>query len=437
PTATPFRAREALHAPDWLWFGLDLRLRFEHLTHDFRAAAMGDARALSLRTLLALELRFEPLVVGVELQDSRAYATTETLLNTTVVDPLELLRAYAGLRFGDVLADGDRLTITAGRMTLDLGSRRLLARNDFRNTINAFTGVDLQWTRAQRDSARLFAVVPVRRRPSDAASLHANDAAIDHENLNAWLWGAFYATAPLRGQLRVESYALGLFESDSIAAPSSDRRLVTVGVRVLRPPAEGEVDGQLEVMAQLGRSRASAAATDTRDLRHRAGALHATLGYRAARRGSPRVALQYDFASGDRDPLDGRNGRFDPLFGARRFDFGPTGLYGPLARSNVHAPGARLELTAAHVEVMAGYRAFALASARDAWTAAGIRDPSGASGRFVGHLLELRTRVSALPGNLVLELGGACLLRGEFSERAPDAPTRDAAYVYTQVTGTI
>lgn len=436
--AAPWRVREALGAPDWLWFGAEHRLRFEHLENDFRSAATGDARALSLRTLVNLELRFAWFVTGAELQDSRVYATGATLLSTTLVNPLALLRAYVGVRARDVFATGDQLALTAGRMTLDVGSRRLVARNEFRNTINGFTGVDAAWTSPREHVVRVFAVMPVRRRPSDPDALRDNDFAFDHENPHALLWGAFFGSGPLGPALRLEAYALGLDERDASDAPSANRRLVTLGTRLLRAPVAGELDLQVEAMLQVGRSRSSAAATDLRDLTHRAGSLHLSAGYRVDVGAAPRLVLQYDFASGDRDPDDGVNERFDPLFAARRFEFGPTGLFGAIARSNLHSPGARLELAPhGNVEVLVGYRALALASARDAWTAAAVRDESGRSGRFVGHQLETRLRWNVLPRNLTLEMGGAALLQGNFAERALGAPAPNALYVYTQATGTI
>ena len=38
----------------------------------------------------------------------------------------------------------------------------------------------------------------------------------------------------------------------------------------------------------------------------------------------------------------GENNRFDTLYGARRFDFGPTSIYGPFIRSNLNSPALRL-----------------------------------------------------------------------------------------------
>ena len=61
-------------------------------------------------------------------------------------------------------------------------------------------------------------------------------------------------------------------------------------------------------------------------------------------RWSPRLIFQYDYASGDDDPNDADNNRFDTLYGARRFDFGPTGIYGPFARANLSTPGMRIKL---------------------------------------------------------------------------------------------
>lgn len=51
-----------------------------------------------MRTLLSSELRFLPLGVGAELEDSRAGVSDATRLNTTLANPWELLQGYVGLR---------------------------------------------------------------------------------------------------------------------------------------------------------------------------------------------------------------------------------------------------------------------------------------------------------------------------------------------------
>jgi hypothetical protein len=433
----PWRAHEALGV-SWLRFGLEHRSRFEHLENDFRTANPGNATGLSMRTLLSAEIRFSPVVVGAELADSRVWASDTTTLNTTVVNPLDLLQGYVGLRGHGVLARGDAASLTAGRMTIDLGSRRLVARNEFRNTINAFTGVDLQWTTPGRDTLRAFAVTPLVRLPSTPTGLRDNDLELDRENTDALLWGVFFASRPLRGQVTLEAYVLGLHEGDSDIAPSANRRLVTPGVRALRPSAPGAFDFQLEVMGQFGLSRASAAASDATDLDHLALALHASCGYRFSASWAPRVVLQYDYASGDGAPDDGANNRFDPLFGARRFELGQTGLYGAIARSNVHTPGLRLEVQPHRtVDAFAAYRPVWLASARDAWTSAALRDRTGAAGTFVGQQVEARVRWHVAPRNLALDVGGALFVRGDFAKHAPNGEAAASVYVYSQITVTL
>lgn len=434
---SPWRAHEALGIP-WLRFGLEHRSRFEHLENDFRTANPGNATGYFMRTLVSAELRFLPFVVGAELEDSRAWTSDTTPLNTTLVNPFELLQGYAGLRAESVFTEKDSASLTAGRMTIDLGSRRLVARNEFRNTINGFTGLDLQWTSPARDLFRTFVGMPVVRLPSDPEGLGENRVEFDRENTDALFWAAFFQSRPLAAQVTIEAYVLGLVEGDSDIAPSSNRQLLTPGIRALRAPTPGEFDFQLESMGQFGTSRASVAETDTTDLDHLAFSLHASGGYRFKLPWAPRVVAQYDFASGDSSPEDSGNNRFDPLFGARRFDFGPTSLYGAIARSNVITPGLRLEVQPHRtVDAFAAYRPVWLASARDAWTTAVQRDPTGNSGSFVGQQIEGRVRLHVWPKNLSFDVGGAVFVHGEFAERAPGGNSAPSIYAYTQVTGTI
>lgn len=446
----PFRLYEAAKTAPWLKFGIEHRLRFEHLENDLRVANPGDATGLFLRTLVAAELSLSPVVVGVELQDARQYVLEGTPLNTTTSNPFELLQAYVGLRLKSALQRDDKLSLSIGRLTIDLqragmppssverATRRLIARNEFRNTINGFTGVDLQWTSRDEHFVRFLAVFPVTRSPSDPLELADNHVVFDVENPSTQLWSAFYSSPEILSGSRVEGYVVGLNEDDAEDLPSANRRLLTFGARFYRAAAPGTVDFQLEPMVQVGTSRASIDATDVKDLNHLALSASASVGYQLDAPWKPRVIANYDYATGDADPEDDANNRFDTLYGARRFDWGPTGLYGAFARSNIHSPGVRFEVTPHRmVDAMVAYRWTWLASKKDAWTTAGLRDKTGASGDFIGSQIEGRVRVSPFPRNLAFDVGGAYLMRGGFALDAKDAKNDPAIYFYSAVTGTL
>ena len=80
-------------------------------------------------------------------------------------------------------------------------------------------------------------------------------------------------------------------------------------------------------------------------------------------------------------------------------------------------------------------RGFWLAEDRDAWVGAGLHDPSGDSGRYLGTQVELRLRWDLLPGNVRLEGGFAHLFAGGFRDDAPGSNgAGDATYFYLQAT---
>jgi hypothetical protein len=432
--STPWRLDRALGAPSWLRLGLEQQSRFEHLADDFRGMATDDATALSMRTLASAEASTDTWFGGLELEDSRIYASDATMLNTTLVDPLEVLQAYVGVRAKNLLADQDRFEARAGRITIDLSTRRVVARNRFRNTINGFTGVDAKWTSPRKHVARAFVAVPVTRLPGDPDALADNAIELDEESTDALLTCGYYGSPVLGLASQVELYAIGFHERDGDVA-SRNRRLITFGARWFKQPARGTMDFEIEVIPQVGSARATTAADDSADLDHRALTTHAELGVSPAMPWKPRLAVMHDYASGDRDPQDGSSERFDLLFGARRFDFGPTGIYGPFNRSNIQSPGARISIApTSSFDAFVGYRMFWLASRSDAWVAANVRDPMGDSGSFIGEHVEIQLRWSPLPKNLTLEGGAAYLRRGRFARTAPDTRTADPVYVYTQVT---
>lgn len=435
--AAPWRLGEALGLPEWLEFGGEHRLRYESLDGQFRAGGRGGDQALAFRTLLRAQASHGPWRVGAELQDARlALWDAGTPLDTTQVNALELLQAYAAWRGEGALGAGSTTELLLGRQTLDLGQRRLVARNAFRNTINSFSGGRLHWQGAGGEQLHAFFFLPLARLPDTREGLEEARAVLDEASWAQRFWGLHGRSGELGTAGRLEVYYYDLNEADEEARQTRDRRLHTLGGRLARTPAAGAFDHDLEAALQWGATRASASPADVRDLDQRADFLHVEAGYTFQTAYSPRLSLLYDYASGDEDPTDAQDGRFDTLFGARRFEHGPTGLWGAFARANISSPGYRLQLRLpGRVALMGAHRLYWLAQARDAWTTARVRDPDGSAGRFVGQQFELSARWEAVPGTLTLEGGGAYLAEGEFLGQAPNATGEgDTAYLYGQLT---
>jgi hypothetical protein len=431
----PWRLAEALDAPDRLTIEGSYRVRYEKLHNSFRAFPTAFDRILVQRLLLHVRADFGRFYLGGELQDSRAWLDDAGIpLGTDDVNAVELFRAYVGYRRASVFRDGDSLDVHAGRITIDAGSRRLVARNRFRNTINAFTGVHADWAAPRGSRIQAFFTLPIYRRPWDFERLERNSVVIDDESSRVRFWGVHASRRDLFGGVDGELYVVGLDEDDRPDVPSRNRDLTTPGFRLFTEPAAGAWDFEVEAAAQTGESRATPLPTDVTDLDHRAVFVHAHVARTLERGWRPRIVLQYDYASGDRSPDDGDMERFATLYGARRFEFGPTGIYGALTRRNISSPGLRLEVQPSdRVRGMVAYRAVFLASSRDFWIPTGVRDPTGASGRSVGQQVEARLRYAVLPGNLRLEAGGAFLFEGSFLRSAPNASGEgDTTYFYTQ-----
>ncbi|MBN2702218.1 MAG: alginate export family protein [Methylothermaceae bacterium] len=432
----PWRLRDALGLPDWITFSVNHRTRYETLNNTFRAHTSGDDQILAFRTLVLGEIRFRGFRLGGELEDSRiALDSPGTPVNTTLVNQVELLQAYLAWEGRDVFGSGLDLGVKGGRLTMDFGSRRLIARNRFRNTLNGFDGIDFNLSRAGEWQWRSFFVFPVTRLPGDAEALRRGQTQFDEENGATFFIGTFLGLDRLPLDSRGELYAYYLHEEDTHHHPiaTKNRKLWTPGVRWYRKPDTGRFDFEFEAALQTGSSRASKTSTDSLD--HFAYFGHAAVGYTFDLPWRPRFLVQYDYASGDEDPNDGDHDRFDTLFGARRFEFGPTSIWGAFARGNLNSPGFRVQVKPAPtVDGFFAYRAFWLAEKRDAWTGAGLRDASGGSGGFLGHQIEIRTRWHVIPALMTLEAGWAHLFKGKFARNAPDAPNQrgDSNYFYSQ-----
>ena len=427
-------SQEQLGELPWFTISGSHRTRYEHLLNQFRRDAPGDDVALSLRTILLAEFGSEAVAAGIEVADSRVYLSDgNTPLGTSHVNPIDVLQAYMTAVVPNVLADGSSLRMKLGRQTMDVGSRRFVARNRFRNTINSRTGMDLELTLPDQGRVRAFLTIPVERRVESIAD---NKPKLDIERFESVFWGVVVGSRTWRHGIRAELEVFGIHERDSEEYQTSNRNFVTPGFRILRAPEPGLIDFEIESVVQVGTSRRTSFEDYLTDLDHRAFFAHLALGYTLPSVLHPRLVLQYDHATGDEDPTDGSNGRFDTLYGARRFEYGPTGICSAFARSNVTSPGLRIELTPRRqIRGFIGYRSVWLAQARDAWTTTGVVDFEGLSGRHLGHQIEGRFRWQILPANMRLETGFAHLWLGDFLVNAPNGTPNpnNPTFLYTQL----
>ena len=410
--------------------GAETRLRWEGIDGQFRAApaALSDSLAFQ-RTNLWLELDHGPVDLRLELLDARQYfGRVNSSIGTGNVNPIDFLEAYADLELPEFANGRHRLRL--GRETIDLGSRRLVARNRFRNTINSFQGIDWEFEHKSGKKVRAFWLLPVRRRPTSRTNLLDNDVALDDSDFDQQFFG-FHIDHKWADPVWADAFEIYMYGLLDDGVGRRERDLFTPGVRVYRKKKRGCLDYEVELAFQVGRSQMT---TGAASMRHFAHFHHMSVGYTFDAAWSPRVRLAWDYASGDRNPADGENNRFETLFGARRFEYGPTGIYGAVARGNLTSPELRLELKPRkNLGLMAAWRGVFLASESDALiTAGGVRDQTGNSDNHVGQQFETRVRWDAIPERVRIELGAAYLAAGDFLDQAPGGRGQDVLYGYVQ-----
>ena len=429
----PWLLSEQLALPEWLDLTLEQQIRYEGLDEDFRKDFSGSNQLWSVRHVLGATIEGDSTWGQVEIADVRALdVPTGKFISPGIVDALDLLTAMVGFRWEDAIADGDSLDLRLGRQTLDLGARRLVARNRFRATINAFTGAASTWLGGDTrvDS---FAFMPVQRLPTDPQELRDNVIEFDEEQERTLFTGVHVTWPVFDDTATGELYGYGLIEDDEADVEKLNRRLLTLGGRVSDMPGPGEFGYDSETALQFGKSRASKSSTE--DLDHLAWWTHLTVQYRFEGTTRPRLGFLFDWGTGDDDPNDGQNNRFDGLYGARVPELGPAALYGPFSRNNLISPGVRFEFDPApDVAVRMTHRLYWLDSDTDFFGATRLRDATGNSGSFGGQGFDARVRYDIAPGNLRLEAGFAHLFAGEFMDEVDGEGDTTYFYVQTNLT---
>ncbi|MCI5047688.1 MAG: alginate export family protein, partial [Aquisalinus sp.] len=339
----PWRLEEVLKTPDWLSVSGNARIRYETLDGQFRAANGGTSdQLLALRTLIHARASFDKVTFGAELQDARTYLDDDgTPLSTSFTNAGEALQAYTDLHLDHLLGWQKETDLKLGRFTLDVGSRRAVERNSFRNTINNYDGAHLRMRLSDETRLEVFYVSPVRKQPRDRHALDDNEISGDETESNRQFWGVHVQRQDLWPDVTGEVFAYGLHEEDTARRQTPDREVYWPGVRIFRKPSSQQLDFEVEAATRFGTRRATSDSADTTQLNVDAQMLHAEIGYTFEGDWMPRLNFEYDLATGDSDQNDQSFTNWERFFGTRRGDLGNTSIHGPLTRSNLSAPGAR------------------------------------------------------------------------------------------------
>jgi Alginate export len=414
------------------------RTRYERLDPQFRKGFDDSDQVVALQTSVLFDWSLDAFQFVGEIMDSRGELNDDGSFVTGTVNTLEPIQAYLAWHKKDMFEDGGDSTLRVGRLTLDLGKRRLIARNRYRNTVNNFLGADWTWRGSDGSNLRLFYILPMMAEPSDTASQVDNEIGLDHTIRDTRVIGAYYQLPPFADKTVVETYLLDYDVNPPGNNLASSAHWTAAGARAYRTAKPGAWTYETEGVWEWGRAGGTVNGIPRSNLEQNAYLVHLEAGYTFDVRSRPTLLVQYDYASGDKDPNDTTIERFGALFGARRFDYGPTGIYGAISRSNIDTPGVRLTFAPKpRWQSMFAYRWLFLAEARDQWVGSGWSDPTGQSGRTIGKQLEGSFTWTAIENRLAVEPGFAHLELGRFAHQVQGAAFRgDPLYFYLAVTTT-
>lgn len=412
------------HAPDtgigflkdaaWLDIGLDHRLRAEHRDDDARrpSAVLDQPILFKTRAYIGIHDILDPFRFAIELQDSRR-ENSQFPRDDRDVNQFGIIQSYAELYFDDAfgedpLGNARPLSLRAGRMWLEMLDRRLIANNQWRNTTNTFQGFRATIGQEANDwQLDLLAVQPLVRQKYD----------LDQPREGQWLYAAIGHWRGWSDSITLEPYFLSLHQHAQQGLP--ERSIHSAALRGYGLIGSTAFDYDFDAVYQFGRNGSE---------RHRAFGFTGELGYTFAHPWKPRLSAFYGYASGDADPNDRTNQRFERYFGFGR----PWSSNDYITWENLHAPKARLEFQPhKKLRIDAGYNLYWLASETDRWANANLRDRSGRSGSFIGHEFDARGRY-AFSSRVEATLGYAHFHPGGFA-RATGKPN-DTDFVYLELT---
>jgi len=407
---SPLHLDQLLHVPEWLHLGLNFRTRYESYSQPVKKNETTGAAQYSEQTSAVIGIQYKAVRLFGEFLDARPLYNYGVTVNNRMQDRTDVLQLYASLGTDNFLGSGLPTELQIGKFTQDFGRRRLIARTQYNNVPYSFVGAHWTLGNIKDWDIRAFIMRPIQNQQEspDSFNTHTLFTGISYlDQRLPWLHTEVYFYYITQNKPALQSDGINEDQSTHGEMP----HLYSPGFRLFQPELKGRFDYEIESVYQFGRSApqpGGALLTTFAFLQH------GEVGYTFAWPWSPSLHLKYDYASGDANPSDSKNGRFNTGFGANNFEFSHTGIWGLFKRSNLSSPGYVLS-----VEPQEGIRAsfkhrfYWLAQSQDQFVGSGLQDPSGRAGNYLGSELDLRLAWT-VSSNLLLEGGWVYLVKGSY-----------------------
>lgn len=412
--------------PEWLELGGEVRHRFEDRRDFDLNSSVEDNGSLHLwRTRLNVGLKpTDGVKFFYQLQDSRISHDSLTGSKTTYENWMDHRQLWAEFQQNEVKENAVGLTemgLRVGRQELSYGAQRLIGAFGWSNVTQTFDAAKLVLGFKEKNlHLDIFGggKTPVKS-PREEDDFYSGDD-------NDRLWG-YYATYTGVKQVTIEQYLINRdTEGKTVSFGQVGDGAVndyTIGVRALGKIGDSAWDFEVDSTYQFG---------DSGSLDVNAWMLVGILGYTFDHGWKPRLAFEYDYASGDSDPTDGKRETFDNLYPTNHSFYGFIDF---VSLQNIH--DYRLQLKASPLKMLslqADYHVFYLDTSKDNLYAASRsvkRTSVAGADDFVGT--ELDALATYKLNDYLSFMGGySHFFAGDFLEDT--GASDDSDFVYLQTT---
>lgn len=416
-------------------FDVQERIRFEvrENNYDFNDAINGpqDASWLLQRFRLGILYAPEPwLKFYIQGQDIREIGGSRPnevgVLGAEGDDTFDLLKAFV-----DIGDSKQGPSARVGRQFLSFGDQRLVGPLEWLNQARTFDAAKLRYA-APTWSLDLFVSSPVTAKDH---MWNQSDFTDTDESRNSVFSGAYLSTTWVPWQSVTDFYFFNKIENKLSAAATAgpplgfagDTNFYTVGTLMKGDPKKLHGwDYSTEMAFQFGK---------VAELDHTAFAGNWGIGYNFNGAWKPRIGVQYSYATGDRDPTDGRSETFQNLYPTNHPYYG---LMDTASWQNVHDPEINFSISPTpKLKLMADYHAFWNASNDDAWYRANgvtaVR-PLNAAARNASHFRGQEVDLTAIykcGARMSVQAGYSVFFAGSYL--ADTGPSDNAHFGYLQV----